>query len=255
MPRNVHGKTFGALSDDNASQLAKALLRRAPGFAECPSSVLQQMLDLGRPRTYAMGEHCLHYGVAETHLGLVLQGKLDACVIGVDGRRQLHGLLIPGDLYGLMCLVDQQKSTLALTARQPAQIYLFPYPELKRLRLRQLELVLAFERQVVHRSRQLFRRMEIDDALPPEQRLALSLIMLIDLHGGQGWPGGETRLDYSQVDLADLLSLSRQRVNNVLRQFEGRGLIRQGYACLTVLDRSGLEKLTQEISPGTDQPI
>ena len=56
------------------------------------------------------------------------------------------------------------------------------------------------------------------------------------------YPGGGKTLPVSQEELANLVGLPRQRVNQALRHLETVGLVRVGYRDVTILDLEGLKR-------------
>jgi CRP-like cAMP-binding protein len=59
---------------------------------------------------------------------------------------------------------------------------------------------------------------------------------------------GETMrrvINVPQEDLAMMLALSRQTINQVLKQFETQGAVKLGYAEIQIVDKGRLHELAQ----------
>jgi CRP-like cAMP-binding protein len=80
---------------------------------------------------------------------------------------------------------------------------------------------------------------EYDRSLGPNARLAKELAALFN---PLLYPGSGKTLPVSQEELAHLVGLSRQRVNQALRHLESVGLLRIGYRGVTILDLDGLRR-------------
>lgn len=106
-----------------------------------------------------------------------------------------------------------------------------------------LDSSVAFNRfllvQLNERLGQFVAMVEYDRLLGPDARLARELAGLFN---PLLYPGGGDTLPVSQEELAHLVGLSRQRVNQALRRLEQSGLVRVGYRGVTLLDFEGLRR-------------
>jgi CRP/FNR family cyclic AMP-dependent transcriptional regulator len=225
--------------------LARALLSRAIGFRECEALTLDAMAATVRIQRLSKGELLAQRGGAFDALCLVVEGTIEASLTRHDGRRQLTSFLQPGDLVGMISLVDGMGHVNDLRARQKAAVLIIPGDELRRLRELDPKLSRAFEAQLAFRSRLLYERLSADPSFPLDQRLARLLNTLANLYG---LPRGEEvilNMKLSQSDMADWLGASRQRVNFVVKQLEAQGLIRIRYSTITIVKPSELMALVK----------
>lgn len=104
-----------------------------------------------------------------------------------------------------------------------------------------LETSIAFNRYVLNqlneRLGQFIAAREIDRQSNPDLRVARNLAALFH---PQLYPGVGGLLRITQQELGLLVGLSRQRVNEALRQLQARQLIEVAYGGLRVLDLEGL---------------
>jgi CRP/FNR family transcriptional regulator, cyclic AMP receptor protein len=103
--------------------------------------------------------------------------------------------------------------------------------------------------QLNERLAQFIGMVERDRALAPEARLATELAALFN---PKLYPGNRTQLPVSQQELAQLVGLSRQRVNRALKQLASAGLIRVDYRGVEVLDLQAL--MTYSDEPAAARP-
>jgi CRP/FNR family transcriptional regulator, cyclic AMP receptor protein len=224
----------------SAKAVARALLNRSLGLRDCRPDTLDALVAAGHVRHLGNAELFLSQGERFDMLCMVIEGSIEVSLTRYDGHRHLIGFLQPGDLAGLMCLIDGQGHVNNLRARQSATLLLVPGADVRRIREQDAALGCAFERQLVFRSRLLYERLSADPSVPLEARLARLLHLLIGLYGRTAEGVVTLDMKLSQTDLADWLGSSRQRINFIIRSFERDGLIQLSYARITITDPEGL---------------
>jgi CRP/FNR family cyclic AMP-dependent transcriptional regulator len=78
-----------------------------------------------------------------------------------------------------------------------------------------------------------------------EQRLASRLLMLAGPYGVSSAQGLKIELHLPQETLAQLVGVTRQRINQILKDWQREGLIDHQYGQITLLDEARFEKLSQ----------
>jgi CRP/FNR family transcriptional regulator, cyclic AMP receptor protein len=78
-----------------------------------------------------------------------------------------------------------------------------------------------------------------------EQRLASRLLMLAVPYGVSSAQGIKIELHLPQETLAQLVGVTRQRINQILKDWQREGLIDHQYGQVTLLDEARFEKLAQ----------
>jgi len=224
----------------SAKATARGLLGAALGFRDCRPETLDALIDAGHARALGKGELFLSQGEPFNMLCLVVEGSVEVSLLRHDGRRHLISFLQPGDLVGLMCLIDGQGHVNDLRARHATSVWLVPGDVVDRLRGQDPALGQAFERQLVFRSRMLYERLSADPSMPLDQRLARLLHLLSGLYGRPQDGALQLDMKVSQADLADWLGVSRQRINFVIQQLERDGLISLRYSAITITNPPGL---------------
>ena len=222
---------------------ARLLLGRSLGFRDCLPATLDELIAKGQLRELSKGEILVHTGQHFAHLGLIVEGSLEISHVRHDGHRHLIHFLQPGDVMGLMCLVDGQPHVNDLTARgNNTAILMIPGALIAKLKQQDFTLGRAFEVQLAFRSRLLYERIAANPSMPLENRLARLLIMLSSLHGYQRPQGILVDVKMSQADLADWLGVSRQRINLAVQQLKTEGLINLSYSSIIITNIAGLSK-------------
>jgi len=100
--------------------------------------------------------------------------------------------------------------------------------------------------QLNERLGQFIAAREIDRLTDPDSRVARSLAALFH---PVLYPGVGEVLRITQQELAFLVGLSRQRVNEALRTLQAQGLIRIEYGGVRVLDLPGLRQRVMPLPP------
>lgn len=216
------------------------------GFRECRSTTLDELVAAGRLRTLGKGETLVRRGEPFDMLCLVVTGALEVSLLRHDGHRHLISFLQPGDLAGMICLLDGLGHVNNLAARTAqTTVLLMPGDSVRRLRERDLALRIGIELQLAFRSRLLYEHLAADASQPVVGRLAGLLQTLVGLYGIEGPEGVRLDMKISQTDLADWLGVTRQRINAAIRQLQRDGLLRLSYSRITILDRAALAELAR----------
>lgn len=230
-----------------ATTLARGLLSRAPSFRDCLPQTLDSLVALGRVHEYDKGGCVVRNGDPFDNLGLLIKGSLDVSYTGFGGRRHLLGLLQPGEVVGLAPLFDGLPHPNDLWARAPSSLLIVPGNEVRSLQLLDPSLVRAFERQIAFRWRLLFERLKTDSSTPLDARIASLLQTMNAQYGLPRGRGAELDMKLSQTDMADMLGVSRQRINFGLKLLEADGLIRLRYSGVTLLNLEQLANRAQRV--------
>lgn len=222
--------------------LARSLLSRCLGFKECRPQTLDTLMASSSLRLLSKGEVLAYHHQAFDYLCLVVEGSLEASILRHDGHRHLVHFLQPGDLVGVINLIDLQGQVNDLASRfAETLVLLIPGDPVRLLREKSPDLSRAFELQMAFRSRLLYERLSSDSSLSFEARLARLLLTLAQLYGLERPEGILLDVRISQADLADWLGVSRQRVNIAAQILKSEGLISMSYSSIVVTNLSALK--------------
>ncbi|MFO6418898.1 Crp/Fnr family transcriptional regulator [Hylemonella sp. W303a] len=173
----------------------------------------------------------------------VLEGAIRFSVISDEGKETVVGLAGPPNWFGEVALLDGGRRThdawadtdcvLVHVSLRLITSWLVDHPAHWK-HIGQL---------ATHKLRVMFTRLEDDRLQPVRTRLIRCVVTLLDGYG-QREPGAQ-RLRVSQERLATLLSLSRQTVNELLRELERERLVSCNRGGLEVLDLIRLRELGQ----------
>ena len=179
---------------------------------------------IGRPPTY-------WFGLIE---GLLKMSKDDA-----EGHSITHSGLSAGGWFGEGTTMKREPYRYNITALRRSVVAGLPIDEFHWL----LDHSIGFNRfvmsQLNERLAQFIAALEIDRLNNPDARVARSLAALVN---PVLFPRVGEILRITQQELAYLVGLSRQRVNEALNTLAAQGVIRVEYGGLRVLDLQALRQ-------------
>ena len=167
----------------------------------------------------------------------VVDGLVKMASVSVEGRAMSFTGISSGGWFGEGSLLKDEPRRYDIVALRDSVVAYMPRATFMAL----LDQSPAFNRflimQLNERLGQFIALLEHDRLLGPDARLARCLAGLFNpvLYAGVG-----DSLPVSQEELAQLVGLSRQRVNQALQVLEQAGLVRIDYRAITVLDLPGL---------------
>jgi CRP/FNR family cyclic AMP-dependent transcriptional regulator len=183
---------------------------------------------VGRPASYWFG---------------LIDGLLKMSNNTVDGTPITFTGVPPGAWFGEGTLIKRESYRYNIEALRRSTVAGIPLESFHEL----LDHSIGFNRFVLNllneRLGQFIAAREIDRLDQPDARVARNLAALFN---PVLYPGVGEMLRITQQELAYLVGLSRQRVNEALRTLQASGLIRIDYGGLRVLDLQGLRQYACE---------
>ena len=183
------------------------------------------------------GDYVCRVGKPVTYWFGVVEGLLKMSADNAQGLTMTFAGLPPGGWFGEGTALKREPYRYNIQALRKSVVAGLPIESFHWL----LDHSIGFNRfvmkQLNERLGQFISAREIDRMNNPDQRVARSLAALFNPHL---YPGVGEVLRITQQEMAYLVGLSRQRVNESLRTLEGQGMIRVEYGGLRVLDLAAL---------------
>ncbi|MCK9516730.1 MAG: Crp/Fnr family transcriptional regulator [Ottowia sp.] len=182
----------------------------------------------GRPATYWFG---------------VIDGLLKVSILTLQGRTTTYTGIAPGGWFGEGTVIKREAYRYDAQALRRSRVAGLPTGTFHWL----LDHSIGFNRfimdQLNERVGQFIGTLAAERTSDPEQRVAHSLVALANprLFYNVG-----RELHITQQELAYLVGLSRQRVNQALHELAARKLVRVEYGRLRILDLPALRRLGLE---------
>lgn len=225
------------------------LLERSAWFRSAPAAMQAQLIQAGRVERLAAGERLFTRGDSDDGLYCVLDGLVRIGAASSAGKEALLAVIEPVNWFGEIALFDNRPRTHDAYAERDSALFHVPRAALAALLERTPEYWHAFGLLLTQKLRLAFDAIEEAALLPAAQRVARRLLLMA---GGYGEPGAMRRvLKVPQEDLAMMLALSRQTINQVLKQFETQGALKLRYAEIEIADVQKLSALA-DLNPAAD---
>ena len=181
------------------------------------------------------GEVLLHAGTAFESLYAVRSGFFKSSVVREDGRDQVMGFHMPGEILG-MDGIGHGQHTADLIALEDSEVCVIPYAHLEAPGLqRQLQKVM---------SRELVRDqgvMTLLGTMKAEERLAAFLLNLSQRFVARGFSSSEFHLRMKREEIGSYLGLSLETVSRLFSRFHEDGLINVQQKHVRILDVAALK--------------
>ncbi|MFM0741235.1 Crp/Fnr family transcriptional regulator [Paraburkholderia xenovorans] len=226
-----------------------ALLERSAWFRSAPAAMQAQLIEAGRVERLAAGQRLFTRGDSDDGLYCVLDGLVRISAASSDGKEALLAVIDPVNWFGEIALFDNRPRTHDAYAERDSALFHVPRAALAALLERTPAYWHVFGLLLTQKLRLAFEVIEEAALLPAAPRVARRLLLMA---GGFGEPGALRRvLKVPQEDLAMMLALSRQTINQVLKQFETHGAVKLRYAEIEIADVQKLSVLA-ELKPASD---
>lgn len=169
----------------------------------------------------------------------VIDGLVKMASLSAEGKPITFTGVPSGGWFGEGSLLKDEPRRYDIIALRDSQIAYMPRATFMWL----LDSSIEFNRfllvQLNERLGQFIAMVEHDRLLGPDARVARCLATMFNPYL---YPGNGPLLQISQEELSYLAGLSRQRVNQSLKQLENAKLLRIEYGGITVLDLEGLKQ-------------
>ena len=184
------------------------------------------------------GDYVCRVGKPVTYWFGVVEGLLKMSADSADGASMTFTGVPPGGWFGEGTALKREPYRYNIQALRKSVVAGLPIDTFHWL----LDHSIAFNRFVMHqlneRLGQFIAAREIDRLNNPDVRVARSLASLFN---PVLYPGVGEVLRITQQELAYLVGLSRQRVNEALMALQAQGAIRVEYGGVRVLDLAALQ--------------
>jgi CRP/FNR family transcriptional regulator len=190
----------------------------------------------------ARGDMLFQAGDRFTSLYAVWTGFFKTCVASKDGREQVTGFQMGGELIG-MDGIGSGVHEVDAVALEDSQVCVIPYEELETLALEVNSLQQQFHRVM---SREIVRNhsvMLLLGSMHAEERVAAFLLNLIHRLRTRGFSSSAIVLRMSREEIGSFLGLKLETVSRTFSKFQADGLLFVRHRQIQVTDPVGLQQL------------
>lgn len=222
-----------------------ATLMANPWFAQLAPGVREDVLARTTQRQLPPGACLFHRGDPYDGFYGILEGSIRIGGIARSGQEAILTFYEPGSWFGEISAFDGLPRTHDAYAHKATTLLCISPEDFEDLLSRHPVLPRLFLRLECKRLRLLAAVFEDYSTQSMEGRLAGRLLVLAHAFGSAS-PQGAIELHLPQETLAQLIGATRQRVNQMLRDWVREGLVAHRYGRLSLLDEAGLEELARK---------
>ncbi|KJS67236.1 MAG: transcriptional regulator [Comamonadaceae bacterium BICA1-1] len=177
-----------------------------------------------------------------TALYAVRSGFFKTCVTSIDGRDQVTGFQMMGEIIGMDGIVHDQHACDAI-ALEDAEVCVLPFDKIE-----QLSREFSALQHHVHKimSREIVRDqgvMLLLGTMRAEERLAAFLLNLVQRLHARGFSQSELVLRMTREEIGSYLGMKLETVSRTFSRFMDEGIIEVKQRYVLIIDTKGLEAL------------
>lgn len=196
-------------------------------------------------RKLTAGQYLHRAGQPFHALYLVTSGFLKSSVVAADGREQVTGFCMRGDLVGVesIGMTAHSGDTVALDT---SVVWELPYPAVLNACIRIPELQAQLTRALAAEIRSNRSWMLALGTLSAEQRVAAFLLDVAVRHEMMGFSASHFVLRMSRADIGSFLALKHETVTRALTRLGAQGCISVQYREVRIIDAGALRSVAHD---------
>ena len=202
---------------------------------------LRQHVELLR-RRIEPGQYLYRAGQPMNALFLVRVGSVKTCELSEDGREQVTGFRMAGELLGVES-IGMATYACDVIALESSEIWELPYPPVITACIRIPELQQALTAAMAEEIRRNRSWMLALGTLTAEQRVAAFLLDVASRYEGMGFSGKHFILRMSRADMASYLALKHETVSRALTHLADANCISVQRRELRIVDRDTMHRM------------
>lgn len=202
---------------------------------------------VGARRKVRKGQHLYRSGDAFEAIYAIRIGWFKTDVLLEDGREQVTGFQMTGEMLGLDGISTENHSCNAV-ALEDSEVCVLPYTQLEDLAREVDGLQHQFHKVM---SREIVRDhgvMMLLGSMRAEERLAAFLLNLSQRFNARGFSPVEFHLRMTRDEIGSYLGLKLETVSRAFSRFQDEGVIKVQQKHICILDLAGLRRLIQQSS-------
>jgi len=211
--------------------------------ADLDSEAMRQFEALAKTRArLRKGETLYRAGGPFTALYAIRSGSLKTVLLAEDGRDQVAGYHMPGEIVGLDGIGSDMHECEAI-ALEDSEVCAVPFERIEEVARDNASFQHNMHRQM---SREIGRQrslMLLLGTMSAEQRLAAFLLDLSQRYQARGYSSSEFILRMTREEIGSYLGLKLETVSRLLSRLQREGLIQVQGRVVKLLERTGLKEL------------
>jgi CRP/FNR family transcriptional regulator len=188
------------------------------------------------------GHHLFSNGDPFTSLYAIRTGFFKTCISNEDGREQVTGFQMAGEIIGLDGIVSDYHSCNAI-ALEDAEVCVMPFANIEELS-RELPVLQRHVHKIM--SREIVREngmMMMLGNMRAEERLAAFLLNLVQRLHARGFSQSELVLRMTREEIGSYLGLKLETISRTFSKFSEEGIIEVKQRYVKILNSDALKKI------------
>ena len=210
------------------------------GLSEKDLAELETLL--GNRIKLKKGDALFHNGSPFTALFAVKLGSLKTTVLSDDGREQVAGYHMAGDLVGLDGMGEDRHACEAL-ALEDSEACVLPFARIEELARHVPALQHNLHRFLSREIERDHRVMLLLGSMRAEERLAAFLLNLSERYHARGYSSTEFVLRMTREEIGSYLGLKLETVSRLFSKFQEEGLVMVAGRSVNIIDMPILKQL------------
>lgn len=226
-----------------SAEVRRSLLAKHFLLREADPKTLDQLVAASIVVSYGNRQRIFDKGDEGDRLLGVLAGQVRIYVISNEGRELIMNVMMPGELFGEISLIDGKPRSASAVAVGDTDLLHIKRQDFMTLLKGNGDLCLKFMSILCERVRWTSGLLEDASLLDLPSRLAKRLMSLASGIGEKEGEGIRIAVKLSQTDLGNMLGVTREAVNKQLREWKKDGLVDMQDGQMTILNMKGLQRL------------
>lgn len=227
----------------NASRYAPLLLQGS-WFSGISAELRQALLDQAKVMVFSAGQEIFAYGDESQGIYAVVEGCVSVSRCRQDGKEALLTIIDLANWFGEITLFDKQKRTHRASSISESTLLYIDGQSLEKILSEHPQYWQEFGLLLTHKVRFLMDMAEDLALCSTAQRVAKRLVLIAENYGM--WTHQSKRMiDTPQEQLAMMMFMTRQTINQVLKDLARQQLIKLHYGAIEILDLDGLKKFSR----------
>ncbi len=207
-------------------------------------SALEEILALGHARIVTEGTAIHRAGDTFRSIYFIKSGAAKRSMIQEDGREQVLGFPMPGELIGIEA-IDSRKHTTTVTTLDLCAIIEVPFEPLERLAVSNAKVAHFLFRTLSGALREEHGWLAALGLLNADERLAAFLMDLSQRFASRGFSAHRFMLRMTRAEIGSFLGLTLETVSRIFSRFQKLGLLKVTRRDIELLDMNALATLAQ----------
>lgn len=197
---------------------------------------------VGARRKVKRGETLFHNGEKFSHLYAIRTGFFKTCITSEDGRDQVTGFQMAGEIIGLDGIVNDSHTCDAV-ALEDAEICALPFAQIESLS-REVNSLQHHVHKIM--SREIVREhgvMLLLGSMRAEERLAAFLLNLAQRLHSRGFSQSELVLRMTREEIGSYLGLKLETISRTFSRFVEDGIVEVKQRHVRILNTQALQEI------------